>query len=237
MDIRTSIEDEIGQVRLAGAADGNRLSQDLVIRLGNALAHLAANDGIKAVVLSAEGQDFCLGRVGGPGAGVPTPLDLQKQMMRPILDVYRALRAIEVPVIALVRGQANGFGAALAASADITIASQNARFSFSEIKSDMPPTLAMATVMERAQLKGLAWMVYTAQAVSAQEALTIGLVSRVVADEALESAGAETLALLLERRRAALAGAKRFLAEARLHDFTHAAEYGSQLLSAVLASR
>lgn len=232
------VDGDVARIRFNQPEQGNRLTQDGVIELGRELGALAAAKSLKAVVLSGAGDHFCQGRVGGPPPAVrPSPLALRSGMMGPILDVYRAMRAIEVPILALVQGEANGFGAALAASADITIAADTARFSFPEMRSDMPPTLAMATVQDRVATKTLQWMVYTTESIGALEALAGGLVSRVVPAAELEAAGEQTLERLLARRRAALCGVKQFLAQTQYRDFEHAADYGANLLAVTLSSQ
>jgi enoyl-CoA hydratase/carnithine racemase len=158
-------------------------------------------------------------------------------MMDPIIAVYSAFREVQVPIISLVQGEAHGFGAALAASADITIAAENARFSFPELKSDMPPTLAMATVMDRVSPKALTWMVYTNEVIDAQAAMQIGLVSQVVPTSQLAATGDALVVKLLERTHGALTGVKQYLARARLQSFADAADTGRNLLAVVLSSK
>ena len=218
---------------------GNRIPQPTVVRLAALLRQLADDQTLKAVVLSAQGEHFCMGREQKPvtDSAKPTPLELRSRMMDPIIAVYSAFRAVQVPIVALVQGEAHGFGAALAGSADLTIATQSARFSFPELKSDMPPTLAMATVMDRVPHKALAWMVYTNDVIGAAEAQRVGLVSQVVPDDGLEAAGAALLGTLRERSRPALVGVKQYLARARLQEFEAAADTGRNLLALVLSSK
>ncbi|MBL0419202.1 enoyl-CoA hydratase/isomerase family protein [Ramlibacter sp. AW1] len=230
---------DIAHLRLSMPETGNRIPQSSVVKLAEVLRQLAADPALKAVVLSAEGDHFCQGREQGPvtASAKPTPLELRTRMMDPIVAVYAAFREVQVPIVALVQGEAHGFGAALAGSADLTIAADNARFSFPELKSDMPPTLAMATVLDRVPQKALAWLVYTNEVIGAAEARQLGLVSQVVATGELEQAGQALLAKLRERSRPALAGVKQYLARARLQSFDDAADTGRNLLALVLASR
>lgn len=229
----------VAHVRLAMPETGNRIPQPTVVRLAAHLRQLATDDDLKAVMLSAEGQHFCMGREQKPvtESARPTPLELRTRMMDPIIAVYAAFRELQVPVVALVQGEAHGFGAALAGSADLTIAAEDARFSFPELKSDMPPTLAMATVMDRVPQKALAWLVYTNDVIGAAEAQQIGLVSKIVASEDLRAAGDGLLRKLCERSRPALAGVKQYLAMARLQSFDAAADSGRNLLALVLSSK
>jgi enoyl-CoA hydratase len=232
-----SADSEVGRIRLNFPEQGNRLSQDSVSELGKHLRALSTDKSLKAVVISAEGDNFCLGRAPGQRSGFANPLALRVGLTVPILEVYRAVRAIDVPVVALVQGEAHGFGAALAGSADITIAADNARFSFSEMKTDLPPTLAMSTVMDRVAPKALSWLVYTANIIGAAQAQQIGLVSSVVFAGDLIRAGEETIAQLVARKRDALCTVKKFLANTRLMEFELAADYGANLMAVVLPSQ
>jgi enoyl-CoA hydratase len=237
MSIDVKIDNEVGKVLLNYPEQGNRLTQESVIELGRGLWSLAADKSLKAVLISAAGDNFCMGRIGGQRSGSPTALQLRSAMMGPIIEVYRAMRAIEGPVVSTVQGEANGFGAALAVSCDITLAAENARFSFPEMKVDMPPTLAMATVIDRIALKRLAWMVYTTESIDATQALEAGLVSHVVPVAELSKTGEETLKSLTARKRDALRGVKQYLANARLREFEQAADYGANLLAVTLSSQ
>lgn len=232
-------EGPVGRIKINLPESGNKISQAEIVQLARELQAFAQMSQLKVVVISAEGAHFCQGRDGSKGAvtAPQTPIALRTSMMDPIIDVYKSLRALDIPVIALVQGEAHGFGAALAGSADITIASDDARFSFPELKSDMPPTLAMATVMDRVPQKALAWMVYTNSVIGAAQAQQIGLVSTVVPSGSLKAAGDQLVEQLCLRTRDALVGVKQFLAGARLQDFSHAADYGRNLLAVVLSSK
>ncbi|MDO9434398.1 enoyl-CoA hydratase/isomerase family protein [Hydrogenophaga sp.] len=237
--LRITRDGAVARIVLARAATGNRIAQSAVVQLAAELRSIAADHTVKLVVLSADGDHFCQGREQGPvtATAKPSALELRARMMDPIVAVYAAFREVQVPIISLVQGEAHGFGAALAASADLTVAADNARFSFPELKTDMPPTLAMATVMDRVAPKALAWMVYTNEVIDAQTALQIGMVSRVVPTSELAATGDALVAQLLERSHAALSGVKQYMARARLQHFHEAADTGRNLLAVVLSSK
>jgi enoyl-CoA hydratase/carnithine racemase len=237
--LRVTRDGDVVRLHLNMPETGNRIPQAVVTRLARELQAVAADATAKLVLITAEGAHFCQGRDQSKVtvADKPTALELRTRMMDPIVDVYTAFRAVQVPIVALVQGEAHGFGAALAGSADITIAAEDARFSFPEMKSDMPPTLAMATVIDRVAPKALAWMVYTTDSVSAADARQAGLVSHVVPAAELAAAGQRVVDQLLQRSRPALVGVKQYIAQARLQDFAHAADYGRNLLAVVLSSR
>src|SRR3972149_1146324 len=145
------------RARGAGRADGgSAMTTDVVIgsrgdhvleivlsrpELGNALSPAMADaivaaievmpDETKAVLLRAEGKDFCTGRtaVMPPPGSRATALELRKLIADPVLDFYERLRTVPVPLIATVQGRAFGVGCALAGLADICIATPSAQFS------------------------------------------------------------------------------------------------------------
>ncbi len=231
--------DDVSFITLNMPETGNKIPQTVVTRLGELLEQASLDHSLKAVVINAHGDHFCLGRDGGKKSNEnpPSPLQLREKMMGPITKVYSALRAIQVPVVAVVKGEANGFGAALAGSADITLAADNAQFSFPELLVDMPPTLAMATVMDRVGPKALSWLVYTNAHISAQRACQIGLVSEVVPLSELSTAQDQLLSQLRARTIPALATVKDFLANCRLDEFHQAANYAKNSLALVLSSK
>ena len=111
------------------------------------------------------------------------------------------------------------------------------RISFPELLVDMPPTLAMATVMDRVGPKALSWLVYTNAYISAQRACQIGLVSEVVPLKDLSLAQDKLLGQLRARTIPALATVKDFLANCRLDEFPQAANYAKNSLALVLSSK
>ena len=125
----------------------------------------------------------------------------------------------------------------MAGSADITLAADNAQFSFPELLGDMPPTLAMATVMDKVGPKALSWLVYTNVHISAQKACQVGLVSEVVPLLELSTALDQLLGQLRARSIPALATVKDFLANCRLDEFNQAANYAKNSLALVLSSK
>jgi 1,4-dihydroxy-2-naphthoyl-CoA synthase len=237
--VLSKIENEVFFITLNMPETGNKIPQSVVTILGELFEQAASLSNIKAVVINAKGDHFCKGRDGGQKStdSPPTPIQLREKMMGPITRVYSAIRAIQVPVVAIVQGEAHGFGAALAGSADITIAAHDSKFSFPELLTDMSPTLAMATVMDRVGLKALSWLVYTNAHISAQKACDIGLVSEVVALPDLIQAQDTLLTQLRARSIPALATVKDFLANTRLQEFGQAANYGKNSLALLLSSK
>ena len=132
------------------------------------------------------------------------PPDLIREEYRNgIQRLPRALYNLDVPVIAAVNGAAIGAGLDLACMCDIRIASDKATFAESFVKVGIVPGDGGAWLLPRAVgMSKASEMAFTGEALSAEEALACGLVSRVVAPEALQEA-----ALHLARKIAANPGA------------------------------
>ncbi len=113
--------------------------------------------------------------------------------------VMEALERLRVPTIAAIAGACTGGGAAIAASCDLRIATQDARFGF-PIARTLGNCLSMATLKRLANLIGPARvkdMLFTARLVPAQEALAFGLVTEMVEDAAALGQRAQELATLV----------------------------------------
>ena len=170
----------VARIDLGRPDEGNALTRAMMTRLA-ATIRAVTTDTVALVVIEARGNQFCRGRDGrGETAAGLNPWQVRTQMMGPVLAVYEAIAACPVPVVALVQGDAIGFGAALAGACDITIAASTARFSFPEIRHDIAPTLAMAATHRKLPAKVLAWLIYSAEELDAMQAAAVGLVSKVL---------------------------------------------------------
>jgi 2-(1,2-epoxy-1,2-dihydrophenyl)acetyl-CoA isomerase len=149
------------------------------------LENIAADDAVRAVILTGAGRAFCSGGdvTGMAKSDIVSGRARSQRRHRAI----RALYELEKPVIAAVRGAVYGIGNALALACDLVVASDTAKFSMAFKKVGVVPDggaiffLTQSLGVSRAKD-----LVYTARVVSAAEALEMGLVVRVVPDERLE---------------------------------------------------
>lgn len=151
----------------------DRLSTDLAIRV--AIVTGAGSS------FSSGGDLNTLSQPGGLGGGEPvrTPGQYTQNIQR----VPLAFAKVEVPVIAAVNGPAIGAGCDLACMADIRIAAQSARFAESFVKVGLIPGDGGAWLLPRIVGYSKACeMAFTGDPLSAEEALSAGLVSQVVPD-------------------------------------------------------
>lgn len=175
------------------------------------LAHInaiAVDDEIRAVILRGEGRAFCSGGDVGNMAksDIVSGRARSQRRHRTIIALYN----LEKPVIAATRGPVYGIGNALALACDVVVASDTTKFSMAFKKVGVVPDGgAVFFLTQRLGLAQAKELVYTARAVDAHEAKSLGLVSRVVPDAELESAALALATEFAESATYALALAKK----------------------------
>ena len=153
----------------------------------------AVNDdmSVRVVVLTGEGSAFCAGgnvkdMRDRTGLFSGDPFDQAEAYRKGIQRIPRAIHALNVPVIAAVNGPAVGAGCDLATMCDIRIASEKAMFAESFVKLGIIPGDGGAWFLPRAVgYSNACKMAFSGDPVRAPEALSMGLVSEVVAPEQL----------------------------------------------------
>lgn len=194
--VSVTITDGVADVRLVRADKMNALDAAMFEALVNTTERLANEKGVRAVVLSGEGKAFCAGLDMGRfaamkesgGNGIPGGefRDLTKRTHGQANAPQQAVwgwRMLPVPVIAAVHGVAFGGGCQLALGADIRLIAPDAKMSVMEIKWGLVPDMAgtpiLATLLRDDVLRELT---YTGRIVVAQEAVSIGLATKIVDD-------------------------------------------------------
>jgi enoyl-CoA hydratase len=176
----------------------NSLSFALVGDLYAALEEVAADGQCRVVVLTGAGRAFCSG-LELEHAGLPPgaeELGRHRMGMRAMSfmgGIVPAMRAIPQPIIAAIRGPAFGGGMCLSLGADIRLAGRSATFCGAGINNGLSGTeLGVSWLLPRAVgTSHAAEMLLTGKRVDAEEALRIGLVSRVIDDEHVMEAAVE----------------------------------------------
>lgn len=227
----------IATFELCRPETGNRLTAPEVAELGRAIKAAGARAEVKVVVVRAKGDAFCLGRVPGAGPAPKTAHDIRNQVADPILSLYADVRATQVPVIAVVQGPALGFGSALVGVCDLAIGADTARFAFTEMDHNLPPTLAMSAVLEKIPFKKLMHMVLTREQIDGHEAVAIGLTSQVAPHAKLDDAVTATVAKLIDRDRSAMCAVKEYMNTAWNLDTAAAARLGANIIANILSSQ
>ncbi|HEU5168922.1 MAG TPA: enoyl-CoA hydratase-related protein [Gemmatimonadales bacterium] len=182
----------------------NALTPELAGALAGEIARAAAGDEACVILLDGAGGHFCAGLdlrwLASLGAA-PAPADVRAGLARFQQAILATVRA-PIPVVALVRGSAAGFGVDLALACDLRLADRTAGFTSAFARMGLVPDGGSTWSLPRLVGGGAALrFLLSGETVEADAALRMGLVDEVVADGALE-ARAQTLAR-------ALAGAAR----------------------------
>lgn len=187
-----SIDEEVRIVRLDRPERLNALSIDLAVELDEALAAVGRDNACRIVVLTGTGRAFCSG-LDLKDYGIIPNIDglsvhrIASRSMGMYSQLTRRLRSIPQPVIAAVNGPAYGGGMCLSLGADLRIAAESATFNATGIVNGLT-SAEMGAGWLLPRLIGAANandILLTGRRVDAAEALRMGLVSRVVADEDL----------------------------------------------------
>lgn len=191
----------VAHVKLNRPDKLNALDQAMFEGIVGVAAELAADNTVRAVVLSGEGRAFCagldfasfMGMAQGGAAknfdGFATTDDNPANFFqRTGYDWQR----LPVPVIAALHGHVYGGGLQIALGADIRYAAPDAKLSVMEIKWGLIPDMSgTRTLRDLVRLDVAKELTFTGRIVDAQEALELGLVTRVCDDplgEALKTA-------------------------------------------------
>jgi enoyl-CoA hydratase len=214
---------------------GNAMTDAMALELTRIIA--AAPQASRMVLLRGAGPDFCVGRQSPPPPAVaPEAMELRR-FSDIVFDAYGTIRNSPIPVVCVVQGRALGFGCAVAAVADIIIASDDATFQVPEMLHNILPTIVMSAFADRATRKALTYLVYSTKAVSAERALSYGIVSDVVPRAALEAKVKTLCENILQAPPIATEGVKDYLRHALTLDIPAAVDYARILHAVVNSSR
>ncbi|NPT36446.1 enoyl-CoA hydratase/isomerase family protein [Paraburkholderia xenovorans] len=197
------------------------------------------DDDVKLVRILSSGPDFCKGRQSPmpPKDAKPSAEMLRRVVAAPPLALYDALKAVRVPVVSVVRGEALGVGCALASVCDVALAADDAVFQIPEMERDIPPTLVMSALIGRVPVKTVAHMVLSRLRLSAAQALQAGLVSRVVPVASLDAEAEALTQTLLGCSAVTLRAVKQFLHLAPEMSATGASGFAAHLAATALSAR
>jgi enoyl-CoA hydratase len=183
--VNVECKDWISTVTVDNPPD-NFLDKDVLSDLNKAVSDMiSSRSELRVVLLTAKGKNF------STGIDYTRFVKMTKEEAGHFAEVgFNLLKHIEnlpAPVIAAVKGETTGAGLGLALAADIRIASSDAVFSFPEAQFGVPPIFGSSQRLYKTVGVGRAKeLLFTGRTVTAEEALAIGLVNKVVPPDALD---------------------------------------------------
>lgn len=165
----------------------NALNDEITFELQDALKEVAKDETIRVVVLTGEGKAFCSGQdLKGSADGERSFIDSLHKRYNPIV---RAMRSLPKPVICRLNGVAAGAGCSFALACDMIVASADAALIEVFINIGLVPDSGSSFFLPRVVGMAKAFELCTmGSRVDAHQALSLGLVNRVVPPDQLNAA-------------------------------------------------
>ena len=183
-----SKKEHVASITLNRPDIDNVIDRQLAQELADVCLQISQDDEIYVVTLTGAGDGaFCVGSELEKSIQEGNTLVKSGEVGREV-SVAASIAGIDRPVIAAINGDALGQGLELALSCDIRLAAQKACFGFPQVALGLMPIDGGTQRLPRIVGKGKALeLIFTAETIDAGEALEIGLVSKVVTTESLNS--------------------------------------------------
>jgi len=197
-----SLEDGLLTLTLNRPERRNALNPAILEALLDATRRAASNTAVAAVLLTGAGGTFCVGgdvKAMASGGARPMPVDDRIEDLRRKMEAARLLHEMRKPTIAAIEGAAAGAGLSLALACDLRLANRSAKLTTAFVKvalsGDFGGTYFLTKLLGSAKAREL---YLTSPILNAEQALRIGLVTRVMDDSGFQDA-AKAFAVALAR--------------------------------------
>ncbi len=180
--VHLDVTDGVGTITLDSERNRNALSRQLVAELAAHLATAEHDNAVRVVLIRSAGRVFCSGAdlaeaaEGGMETGAKALIDLQRQ-----------IATVSKPVVVELGGPVRAGGLGIVGAADLVVATQSVTFALTEVRLALAPAVISASLVPRFTSRAAADLFLTGRTFDASEAVAAGLITRVVADDDLET--------------------------------------------------
>ncbi|GAB2639447.1 enoyl-CoA hydratase family protein [Prescottella soli] len=222
--VRYDVADGAATLTLDSPHNRNAISTLLVEQLRQALADAAADDGVRAVVLTHTGGTFCAGAdlSEASAAADADPAELAAARTRQMTELLRAIVELPKPVIGRIDGHVRAGGMGLIGACDVVVAGPDSTFALTEARLGLAASIISLTVIPRLTSRAAGRYFLTAEKFGPHEAEAIGLISEAVQDS--KEAVRELVATLRACSPQGLAESKKLTTMRMVADFDRYAE-------------
>lgn len=212
--VQYAVADGVARITLARPDVSNAVDLPTAAALGEAVDAAAADDSVRVVLVTGAGPRFCAGGDVASMAAAENPSAYLLELADALDQPLQRLTAMAKPVVAAVQGAAAGAGLAVVLSADVVLSARSTKYLTAYAGVGLTPDCGLSWLLPRAvgQQRALE-LSLTGRVLSAEEARDWGLVTSVVADEALADETAALVARLAAAPPYALGQAKRLMRE------------------------
>jgi methylglutaconyl-CoA hydratase len=225
-----SVDGSIARITLNRPDKRNALDDVIVSEFKDALRSTTADDGVRVVLVTGAGKDFCSGadlaslqRISE--AGVEESMASARVMGELFVEMRRHPR----PIIAAVRGRALAGGCGLATACDIIVAADSARFGYPEVNIGFIPAMVMAILRRSVSEKRAFELITGGEIITARAAFEIGMINRVFADDQFDAEVEAYVTQMATKSASAVSLAKSLLYQMDGMTFETAIEAGIQM--------
>lgn len=204
--VATSVAAGVATITMDQPHNRNALTPALVAGLNQAFARALDDDAVRVVVLTNTGPAFCAGAdLSGSGSTEQARPDISA-VLATIMDSPK-------PVVARIAGHCMGGGVGLAAACDLSVAAEDVRFGFTEVRIGVAPAIISVVCLPKLRRADALELYLTGERISATRAAEVGLITRAVSREELDSSVEDLVGRLAAGAPGALAEAKRMVFE------------------------
>lgn len=206
---------DVARITLNRPERGNAINQAMADALLDAALRVANDKKIRCVVLTGAGRMFCVGGDVGDFAGNSAGTGaFLGRLAGTLHQAMTLLASMKKPIVCLVNGPAAGAGLSMAISGDYVLAHPSAHFTTAYLGIGLTPDGGMTWLLPRLVGMRLAQdIILTNRRVDAVEAAAIGLVSRVVGEDALDKEGLDLSTHLASGAVASMGAVRKLLHE------------------------
>lgn len=205
--VKVDVAGGVMTVTLADAPNRNALGGALVQGVYDALARANDDPAIRAVVVTNEGNTFCAGANLKVQSGATSATAASVSFE----ELLHAIQASPTPVVGRIAGHVVGGGNGLAAALDISIAAEDVKFGFSEVRLGVVPAIISVVCLPKMRQGEAMEAFLRGNRFPASRAAELGLINRAVPASELDAAIDEVLADLRKGGPKALGFAKRLV--------------------------
>jgi|SRR3990172_1246576 len=225
--LKLAIEASVALLTLNRPEKRNALSPQLIEELLAALDAVESNPAIRVLIITGEGQAFCSGMDLEYLKGLAGQSEEQNRAdARRTVRMFRRLWSFPKPLITAVNGAAMAGGCGIATLGDFTIAAEDAKFGYTEVRVGFLPALISAFLQMQVGEKVARDLLLSGRVFGAAEAQSLGLVTKVVAAAQLMPAAHEQAAALLANSPAGMQATKRLLVQCSQTELIRRLELG-----------
>lgn len=235
--ISYSTENQIAKVLLNRPEVHNAFNDVMIRELLEVFQEISKSDDIRIAILTGSGKSFCAGAdLNWMKRVIHFTYEENKKESLDLADLFYLIYSLPKPTIARVNGSAIGGGAGLVAVCDIAIASEEAKFSLSEVKLGLVPACISPYVIRKVGEGRCREFFLTGERLTAERALKLGLINQVVPPEKLDEAVEETSKKLLSSGPNALTMCKQLLQNVPGMSFEQAKTYTAEMIASLRVS-